>query len=181
MNKITKTARILFYACVGMVFLITGSAFADDGQSNTRFSISSETMEDGSATSVGITSGTDYFYGGLSLNYIESSEVIQHGNRKEIVPIYFFFGLRAPWKLSPYVEAGFDLPEAIIEDTLDHHNTEQDRVDYYYTGGLEYSANERYSVFLYAKRYNFIFRESSFSPLTKVRPSSYGIGLKVRF
>ncbi|MCK5639991.1 MAG: hypothetical protein KAJ19_04315, partial [Gammaproteobacteria bacterium] len=117
----------------------------------------------------------------LSLNYIESSKVIQRSNRKIIRPIYLFVGLKAPRKLSPYIEAGIDLPEAFIDDLLNNAEESEAQADYYFAGGLEFKATDKVSFSLYAKKYNFIFRENILAPTIKTRPHSYGAGVSIRF
>ncbi len=167
--------------CITMVLCLINNAYGTELKP--RILILGESMENGTASSIGIYAGAkDFiFYGGLSLNYITSSEVIQRNNRKTIYPIYFFAGLKGPWRLSPYIEAGVDLPEAIIDDLINHENEMEDQEDYYYSGGLKYSATDKVSFLLYAKRYNFKFRENIFLPTFKVRPRSYGVGVLIQF
>lgn len=174
--------HVLFY--ITIFICLINNAYGTE--SNMHISIHGESMENGSASSIGLYSGGDgLFYGGLSLNYITSSTVIQYGNRKTIYPLYVFVGFKAPWKLSPFIEAGADLPEAIIEDLLDKLDDNEDKsaseIDFYYSGGLEFSVTDRFSFSLYAKKYNFIFRENYLAPISKVRPNSYGMRVIIDF
>lgn len=145
--------------------------------------LSTESMENGTASSLGIYAAADdfIFYSGLSLSYIHSTKVIHRNNRKTIFPIYLFVGLKAPWKLSPYIEAAVDLPEAIIDDLFNSGGEVEGQVDYYYSAGLTFAATDRFSFLLYAKKYNFKYRETFFSPTYRVRPRSYGAGVLMRF
>jgi len=151
-------------------------------ETSMRISALGESIQNGSVLSLGLHTGTDYFYMGLSLNRIHSSTVIQRYNRTTIYPIYLTAGIKAPWKLAPYFEAGVDLPEAIIDDLLDNENNGGGaQADYYYSGGLVYSTTDSLSFSLYAKRYNFIFREDIYAPTFKTRPHGYGIGVSIRY
>lgn len=163
---------------VTIFFCLINNAYGEE--SNTRISFLRETMENGSASTLGISSG-GIFYAGFSLSYITSSTVIQHNNRTTIYPIYIFAGLRAPWKLSPYIELGGDLPEAIIDDLFQNEENAANEIDYYYSGGLEYSVTDKLSFSLHAKKYNFIFRENFLAPLSKSRQNSYGMGVTIHF
>lgn len=168
----------LFY--ITLVFCLVNNAYAKE--SNMNILISGESLENGNAASLGMYVGDDYFYGGLSLNYITSSTVIQRNNRKTIYPIYLFMGIKAPWKVSPYIEAGIDLPEALIDDLLD--NNEENggaQADYYFSGGLLFSATKTLSISLYAKQYHFTFRENIYAPTTKTDQLGYGVGLSISF
>ena len=162
-----------------MILCLMSNAYGNE--SDVRFSVSAESMENGTASSVGIYSGVGIFYGGVSLNYIESSKVIQWNNRKTILPIYFFVGLKARTKISPFIEAAIDLPEAFIDDLLNNEEESEAQADYYFSGGLEFKATEKVSFSVYAKKYNFIFRENIISPTMKTRPRSYGAGVSIRF
>jgi len=86
-----------------LVLFLVSNVYAEESDMN--ILISGESLEYGNATSLGIYGGTDYFYGGISLSHITSSKVIQYNNRKTINPIYFFMGIKAPWKIAPYFEA----------------------------------------------------------------------------
>ena len=166
----------LFYTI--MIFCLINNAYGME--SNERISISRENMEHGSAQSIGVYS-EGIFYAGLSLNRIRSSTVIQHDNRKTIYPIYLALGFRAPWKLSPYIEAGFDLPEALFDELGDDEDNSLNQTDYFYSAGLEFSATEMFSVSLYAKQYVFKFRETLQAPISRSSPHSYGMGVIIRF
>ncbi len=144
--------------------------------------ISGESLENGHATSVGMYAGTDHFYGGLSLNYIKSSTVIQHGDRKEIYPIYFFMGIKGYGKVYPYLEMAIDLPEAMIDDLLgNNEDNGGTQADYYFSGGLLFSVNKTFSISLYAKQYYFKFRETIYGPTIKTEQFGYGVGLSINF
>jgi len=166
----------IFY--IIMFFCLINSAYG--AEPDTRISILKESMEKGSVSSLGISAG-EIFYAGLSLNYIESSTVIQYSNRKTIYPLYIFMGFRAPWKLSPYIELGADLPEALIEDLFDNKDDALNQIDYYYSAGLELFITDKFSLSLHAKKYNFIFQENYLAPISTSRQRSYGIGVIMHF
>lgn len=152
--------------------------------SNTSLSINYESLDEGYATSVGMFSNTDkIFYGGLSLNHINLSTVIQSNNRTTIYPLYFIIGVKAPWKISPYIEFGADLPETIFDEYIQKNEDEDPRneIDYFFSGGVSLSFSDKFSLVLYAKRYNFIFRENYLAPLNTVSVTSYGAGLTFHF
>lgn len=164
---------------ITLFLCLANSSYAND--SSIHVSMLGESMENGTAASVGIYTGNDVLYGGLSFSYIESSEVIQYDNRKTIHPIYFFMGIKAPWRISPFFEAGIDLPEAFIDDLLNNEDESESQADYYFSTGLVFIINEKVDVSLFAKKYNFIFRENIYAPTFKVRPRTYGVGVSVRF
>lgn len=166
----------LFY--IVMILCLISNAYGME--SNMRISIFCESMENGSASSLGIYSGGN-FYGGLSLNYITSSNVIQHSNRKTIYPIYLIMGFRAPWIISPYIEAGLDLPEALFDELVGDEDNSIDQTDYFYSGGLEFTVTDMLSFSLYAKKYKFKFRENPQAAISKSSPHSYGMGVTIRF
>lgn len=140
--------------------------------------ILAESMEDGSAVSIGYV-GNNIVYLGLSLNYIKSSNVIQNGNRRSIFPVYFILGLKAHWKVSPYFEAGGDVVDAIIDDSFNNNKDAVNEIDYYYSGGLVFSASDKLSFSLYAKKYNFIYRD--FLITSKFRPDGFGVGVILKY
>lgn len=159
---------------------MVNNAYAEESDVN--ILISGESLEDGNATSLGMYVGSDYFYGGLSLNYVKSSIVIQRSNRKTINPVYLFMGIKAPWKVSPYIEAGIDLPEALIDDLLDNNEDNGGaQADYYFSAGLIFPVNKTLSISLYAKKYYFKFRDTIYDPTTKVDQLGYGVGLSINF
>lgn len=167
----------LFY--LTLILCLSNNAYGKEA--GIKMLMTGESMENGTASTIGIYAGDDVFYGGLSLSRIESSEVIQYDNRKTIHPIYFFMGVKAPWKISPYIEAGIDLPEAFVDDLLNNEEESESQADYYFSSGLVFTATENVSISLFAKRYHFIFRENIYAPTVKVRPHSYGMGVSIRF
>ena len=146
-----------------------------------RYFVSAESLENGKATIVGMRAGDEIFYGGLSLSHIKSTEVIQYDGRKSITPLYLFLGLKANMKISPFIETGMDLPEAIIDDLLNNEEKSEAQADYYFSTGIYFEASKTTVVSLYAKKYNFKYRETILSPTIKNRPSAYGISLQIKF
>lgn len=171
--------NLLIY--VAVFLFLNSSSYGSDAIM--RVYLLGESMENGSVSTVALSASDDTIYGGLSLSYIKSSEVIQYGNRETIYPLYFFIGLKAPWKFAPYAEVGFDLGDKILDSIFNDNkdNDDEDLVDYYYSGGVVFSVTNKVSISLYAKRYNFIFREFISSPVTKTTANSYGVGIAVRF
>jgi len=164
---------------ITVILCLVNTAYGQE--TSYHISLFAESMDNGSAATAGISAGSDVFYGGLSWSYIESSKVIQRDNRKSIHPIFLFMGLRVPMKLSPYIEVGIDLPEALIDNLLDNEEQSAAQADYYLSGGLRYKINKRVSFSLYAKKYHFIFRENIYAPTMKMRPRSYGFGMSILF
>ncbi len=160
-------------------FCITCSAYA--AKPHLRMTMQAEAMEHGEASSVAIISDADMVYGGLSLNYIHSSEIIGFDNRQTIYPVYVFFGLKMPLRFTPYAEVGFDLGDSFIDDLYNNGEDEESLIDYYYAGGFSLSIGPKLSLMFYAKKYNLKFREEFMAPTVKNRPESYGVGLSVRF
>lgn len=169
-----------FFCFVLAWCLLTNAYGVETGM---RWSLQGESMEDGSTASLGFFSEAEgMVYGGVSINYIDSSSVIQHSNRKIIYPVYFVLGVKAPWVVSPFLELGMDLPEMIFDELFNNENVNENEIDYFFSAGAEIQINEEISVSFYAKRYNFYFREDIFnSPLIKNRQNSYGVGIIRRF
>ena len=166
---------------IGAVALICLNSFAYAAESGMRMTVVAESMENGEASSIAFSGDADVFYGGLSLNYIHSSKIIQYNNRQTIYPVYVFFGLKAPLKFTPYVEAGFDLGDALIDDLYNTGEDEDSLIDYYYAGGFSLSLDNRTSLQFYAKKYILRFRDYYLAPTIENRLESYGVGLSVRF
>jgi len=167
------------FVCAVVFFCFAHSVYATEP--NLRMTMLSESMEHGEASSVAIISDADVVYGGLSLNYIHSSEIIGFDNRQTIYPVYVFFGLKAPFRFTPYIESGFDLGDSLIDDLYNNGEDEESLIDYYYAGGFSLSIDSRTSLQFFAKKYNLKFREYFMAPTVKNRPESYGVGLSVRF
>lgn len=170
--------KILIFAAV---FLFLGSSsYGSDAVM--RVSVLGESMKNGTVSTIAVSASDTTTYGGLSFSYIESSEVIQYGNRDTIYPLYFFLGLKAPWRIAPYVEVGFDLGDKLLDAIFnDNEEDDEDLVDYYYSGGITASVTSKISISLYAKKYHFIFRELISSPITRTSDTSYGAGISIRF
>lgn len=152
-------------------------------ESEFRYILRHESLENGGhASSIGIESVVaDFFYGGLSLNYITSDSVIQSSSRRTIVPMYAYIGMKAPWRITPYAEFGLDLPEAIIDDTFNSEKDAINEMDYYVAGGIELHLSRSLSVSVYMKQYHFIFRQDYTSPLSKAIHDSQGVNLSFHF
>lgn len=144
-----------------------------------------ESIENGEALSLstGSSSGTGKIvYGGVSLNYIHSSTAITYGDRKTIYPIYVFFGLKGPWKISPYIEGGIDLLDIVLDDLFSTEEKDSGvGIDYYYAGGLKLSVTNEFTVSVYAKEYVFKFEEELTRRQARLSPSSYGVGVSFHF
>ncbi len=161
---------------ITLVFCLLNNAYGKEA--GFYLSIIGESIEHGSVAAVGFEAG-HIIYLGLSLNYIKSSNVIQNGNRKTILPLYFVISVKAPWKISPFVEVGSDIGDAVYRDLFHSEEDAINDVDYYYSGGIEVSINDKTSFVFYSKKYNFLYRE--FSILNRSRPDGYGAGVLVRF
>jgi len=169
------TQRLIYFILL-LSLLNTTHAAETVGQ----VSIHGENLDIGDAASVAIQSG-NYLYGGLSLNHISSDVVIQIDNRKTINPLYFFIGLKYTSKVSPFIEAGIDLPEALIDEIFDNEDNAIDLTDYYLSSGLNFSINKKFGISVYAKKYVFKYQAMSLFTTNKVRTDSYGASLVMRF
>ncbi len=168
------------FACLTTLsLLISINAYAAD--SHFRLTASCEAMRDGNAATIGALAWFDIGYVGLSLNRIDSSRPIQWGDRKTIYPIYLYLGVKAPWRIAPYAELGIDLAEAMIDDLLDETAEGKSRTDTYLAGGLTFTYQDKLSLSLYAKQYNFIYQERSASPAITNRQSGLGARLSYAF
>ena len=145
-----------------------------------QMSLHAENLDTGGTASIGIQTG-DYLYGGLSLNYIHSSMVIQADNRKTIYPLFLYMGLKSPAKISPFIEAGVDLPETIVDEIFDDDENQIDLTDYYLAGGLNIAINRAYALSLYARKYVFKYHDTLLTETNKVRLDSVGAALIMRF
>lgn len=82
---------------------------------------------------------------------------------------------------SPYIELGADVIEVIIAEVTNNEFSSASEIDYYYSAGLEIRATDKFSFSLYAKKYNFYFREDLVAPVSKFKQESYGVGVIKRF
>jgi hypothetical protein len=90
--------------------------------------------------------------------------------------------LKAPWKLSPFIEGGMDFVELIIDDITKSDDEESsDYLDYYLSGGIKYSINNRFTVPFYAKQYVIKYRNELNTQMMKSKPSGYGVGISMLF
>jgi len=145
-----------------------------------QLSLLNENMENGDASSIRIQTG-DFLYGGLSLNYIHSSTVIQADERKTIYPLMIFMGLQYPSRLTPFIEGALDLPEVIFDEVFDDEENQIDLTDYYISSGLTLSINKSVSLSVFARKYVFKYQGATLNITNKVRTDSYGAGVTVRF
>ncbi|MBD3610022.1 MAG: hypothetical protein HUJ30_05680 [Gammaproteobacteria bacterium] len=176
-----KYIKKILFVLFGIACL-TGYASANEVRGNMYFS--QETLEHGMASSIGFQSAEPgMVYAGLNLNYISTSTPIQFDGRTTIVPIYFFAGIKAPWTVAPYVEAGMDFFEMLFDGMSNSHEHAEspNEIDYYVAAGVKYSISSDMSVSFYAKRYEFRFRDGWFMPLNKASHSGYGVTLSVQF
>ena len=160
---------------------LVGSAFADEDRKGISFS--TESLNDGSAWSLGVYSKSfDVFYAGLSINKVTSPTLVDYRKTETVSPLFFFLGLKAPWKISPFIEGGMDFVELIADDITKSDDEESsDYIDYYFSGGIKYSINNRFTVSLYAKEYVIKYRNVLNTQMMKSKPSGYGVGISMLF
>ncbi|MDH5378889.1 MAG: outer membrane beta-barrel protein [Gammaproteobacteria bacterium] len=148
------------------------------------YSMTGEALEEGKALSVGMHGEAFRFLSvGGSINYVTTNKVIQFGKRQTILPLYLFIRVKTPWRFSPYLEVGMDLIEGILDDinnNEDNTDTAKD-VDYYFSAGLNFKLDQRFSLQLYAKQYVFLFHENFDSPLERENLTGYGLGVSMRY
>lgn len=170
---------LIFALYIGLIGPVYGE---DSGQD---ISFLAENIENGEALSLstGSSSGAgNIVYAGVSLNYINSSTAITYGDRKTIYPVYVFFGLKGPWKISPYIEGGIDLLDIVLDDLFS--SDEKDSgvgIDYYYALGLKFSVTNQFTVSVYAKEYVFKFEEELTRRQVRLSPGGYGVGVTFHF
>ena len=164
---------------IAMIFCSINNAYGVEDDGLGRVVLHSENLETGSAASIGIYGG-DIIYGGFNFSYITSTTILQRNNRSTIYPVYFTLGLRGPWKISPYIEAGVDVADFIIDEIFDDENDSIDETDYYFSGGLEFSVTDRVYLSAFVKEYSFIYKDN-FVPKVKNRQRSYGGGIIILF
>ena len=175
------------YLKQGLITLFAFSSLINPayGESTSRGAVSmhAESLDDGGATSLRVyTEGDRIAYMGFSLNNIyTSSTPIQRNGRTSINPVYLFAGLRAPWKIAPFVEGGLDFGEKLINDLFQSPGSIDDDMDYYFSGGIKLDISDNMALSIYKKGYTFIFREDQFSPATTASQSGYGIELSMLF
>lgn len=169
-------SKLLF---ITIIFCFINNAYGENNNESGRIILQVENLDFGAAGSIGMYTG-DILYGGFSLNNIRSSTTIQRHNRDHIYPVYVAIGLRAPWTISPYIEAGVDLGDYIIDGVFDDETDSIDEIDYYFSGGLEISFNKAFSIMVFAKDYTFKFKDDS-TPTVINKQRSYGGGLILRF
>lgn len=113
---------------------------------------------------------------GLSANRIKSGLALASGGRNSITPVYFLGKFSLNNKISPFVELGFDLGDAMIDsfiDAISNNSDDNDNtIDTYFSLGLDFRINKQMDVSLYHKKYNIQYLELN-NPTTQ----SVGLGL----
>lgn len=117
---------------------------------------------------------------GISINHISSNQALAINNRDYINPMYVFVNYSLNYTVSPFIEAGFDLGDHLINDTFDRD--QQDR-DAYYALGLSLKLNKSLSLAAYYKKYYILFIPDPTFPeeIDRVNLSLTGISLSYRF
>jgi len=117
-------------------------------------------------------------YGGFSFNTLKSNLALEKENRQRIYPIYGFAGLTLNYPVSPFIEFGLDLGDA-IEDKI----TEGDiwDIDIYYAAGLTFTYRKDFDFSIYHKTYDLYFNEIQNSAMQNVNIGITGISLSLYF
>ncbi len=160
-----------------LLYSIT-NAYASQDRLSTSFLV--ERLDDGNAASVRVQSG-DLLYGGISINNIKSSSVIQTNDRKRIYPVFLFMGVQYPSRITPFAEAAVDLPEAIFDEIFDDEENKIDLTDYYLSAGFNIGLTRTVTLTLFARKYVFKYQDPTISSTSKVREDSYGAGVMFHF
>ncbi len=95
-------------------------------------------------------------YGGLSINTLKSNFPLEKENRNQIYPVYVFMGITLNYPISPFLELGMDLGDALEDKIFEGDFLE---VDIYYSYGLTITYKKAFDLSLYHKTYDLYFSE----------------------
>ena len=98
---------------------------------------------------------------GISANEIESEKNLAAYGRKEINAWYMFVRFSGNYTLTPFLEAGFDMGDALLEDLANDSKNNDSAVDYYFSLGATYKINKQFGVSVYQKNTYVRFNEST--------------------
>ena len=90
-------------------------------------------------------------YGGFSLSTLKSDIALERNDRNQIYPFYGFIGSSLNYPISPFIELGMDIGDAILDKSSDGEIIE---VDIYYSAGITITFNKVFDVSFYHKTYN---------------------------
>ena len=118
-------------------------------------------------------------YVGLSFSTVKADRPLEASKREQIYPMYIFGGVRFPYSVSPFVGAGVDLGDLI----LDYGEREEERplqTDFSVSAGIDWVTRDfRFS--LYRKRYSLYFTEYNSTYVKTEYFNVTGISLALKF
>lgn len=118
-------------------------------------------------------------FGGISISEVESNSALARGGRTVIHPVYLYFGVKANYLLSPYIEGGIDLGDWVLErmDSIDAVE-----IDVYGSIGLSLNT-DYFDVYLYYKKYNLTYDNGN-GYINKYLSANFtlsGVGVAIRY
>lgn len=116
---------------------------------------------------------------GISFSEIEADENIEN-NRKIIHPWYIYVNASLKSRVSPFIEAGFDLGDSILDEISNVQNDDE-YVDFYYMIGGAIKLTKEFSVSFYKKWYEFKYYDSVLSQKNEADLSTYGVSVNYLF
>ena len=144
---------------ITLLFIISFNLYADKSQTIT---LHNEIDNDfrGSGISINFKAynrnSLPIIYGGFSLNTLKSDIALETNDRNQIYPFYGFIGSSLNYPISPFIELGLDIGDAILDKSSDGEILE---VDIYYTAGITITFDKAFDISLYHKTYNLYFTE----------------------
>lgn len=167
-----------------LIFSLSCSAYAEESHT---FSLNYDSSDAHSAYGIAFLADTGnpkpkslIVSFGLSINELESDLDLAADGRKVIYPVYFVGKLSMNYTISPFIEFGFDLGDAIIEniiDSIDTNDNDYDSIDTYYSLGLTLRLNKKTALSLYRKFYDIKYYETGFTAPREVDLNMTGISL----
>jgi len=111
---------------------------------------------------------------GVSINTIKSNLALESAERNQIYPVYIFANVSLKYAISPYLEFGVDIGDALIDDVFKGDGAE---VDIYYSLGIEVRIEKTIGIAFYHKTYDLNFNENNDPTLQNVIINMTGVSL----
>ena len=129
---------------------------------STSISLNNDTSGEHHATGVAFIfdeseTGTSYLKSlGISANTIRSNLALESADRHRIFPVYIFINFSLKHSISPFVEFGVDLGDALLDKVFDGDGKD---VDIYYSLGIRIKIKKTIGLSFYRKTYDLYFNE----------------------
>ena len=111
---------------------------------------------------------------GVSFNTIKSNLALEKAGRNQIYPVYGFANLSFKYAVSPYIELGIDIGDALTDKAFEGDGSD---VDVYYSFGIEVRVQKTIGVAFYHKTYDLNFNEINDPTLQNVIIDMTGVSL----